>query len=171
MVATGSRDTSVRVFDIRTFKQLEVFNGHKKDVACVAWHPVHHDVLSSGDFDGTLIHWTLASASPRVVLEKAHDSQIWSMDWHPLGHVLATGSQDFTTRFWCRNRPADEDPGNGQAAGYGGGGGLGGGTYNRVLASQEAQEKARQKKEQDRLAAEARSKAPRCSSPSFHPPG
>jgi WD40 repeat protein len=34
LVATASRDTSVRIFDIRTFKELEVFKGHKKDVAC-----------------------------------------------------------------------------------------------------------------------------------------
>ena len=36
LVATGSRDQSVRVFDIRTFKELETFKGHKKDVTCTS---------------------------------------------------------------------------------------------------------------------------------------
>jgi hypothetical protein len=32
----------------------------------------------------------------------AHDAAIWSLAWHPLGHLLATGSGDFVTKFWCR---------------------------------------------------------------------
>ncbi|KAL7409880.1 WD40-repeat-containing domain protein [Mrakia frigida] len=137
LVATGSRDQSVRVFDIRTFKELETFKGHKKDVTSLAWHPIHHDVLSSGDFGGSLIHWQMDSPNPRAVIDNAHDQQVSSMDWHPLGHLLATGSTDFTTRFWARNRPADEDQSSGGAAGYGGGGGMGGGTYSRILERQE----------------------------------
>lgn len=37
----------------------------------------------------------------------AHDQAIWTLDWHPLGHILATGSNDNNTKFWGRNRPGD----------------------------------------------------------------
>ena len=37
----------------------------------------------------------------------AHESSVFSLDWHPLGHILASGSNDHTTRFWTRNRPGD----------------------------------------------------------------
>jgi len=40
-------------------------------------------------------------------MEAAHDSNIWSLDWHPIGHILVSGSNDHTTRFWTRNRPGD----------------------------------------------------------------
>jgi len=40
-------------------------------------------------------------------LEKAHDSNIWDVDWHPLGHVVGTASNDLTVKFWTRNRPGD----------------------------------------------------------------
>ncbi len=45
-------------------------------------------------------------------VECAHDSNIWSMAWHPMGHILVTGSNDFSTRFWTRQRPGDlmKDP-------------------------------------------------------------
>ncbi len=32
---------------------------------------------------------------------------IWSLAWHPLGHLIVSGSNDFTTKFWTRNRPGD----------------------------------------------------------------
>ena len=37
----------------------------------------------------------------------AHEGIIWSLDWHPLGHTLASASADGTTRFWARQRPGD----------------------------------------------------------------
>ena len=37
----------------------------------------------------------------------AHDSVIWTLAWHPAGHLLATGSGDTCTKFWGRARPGD----------------------------------------------------------------
>lgn len=27
-------------------------------------------------------------------MEQAHDSIVWSLSWHPLGHILSSGSND-----------------------------------------------------------------------------
>jgi polyadenylation factor subunit 2 len=37
-------------------------------------------------------------------IDNAHDSAVFSLDWHPLGHILVSGSNDHSTRFWTRNR-------------------------------------------------------------------
>lgn len=31
------------------------------------------------------------------VIDDAHDNMIWSLAWHPLGHILVSGGNDFTT--------------------------------------------------------------------------
>lgn len=40
-------------------------------------------------------------------MENAHESSVFSLDWHPLGHILVSGSNDHTTKFWTRNRPGE----------------------------------------------------------------
>lgn len=40
-------------------------------------------------------------------VETAHDSIVWTLAWHPLGHILCSGSNDHTIKFWTRNRPGD----------------------------------------------------------------
>lgn len=40
-------------------------------------------------------------------METAHDSIVWTLAWHPLGHILCSGSNDHTIKFWTRNRPGD----------------------------------------------------------------
>ncbi|KAJ8516369.1 hypothetical protein ONZ45_g6325 [Pleurotus djamor] len=118
-VASASRDQTVRVFDIRAMKEFRVLKGHKKEVCSVAWHPVH-PVLVSGGSEGSIIHWDVSTADsqsflnqpnaqsqPRATLAQAHDSNVWCLAFHPLGHLLASGSNDHTTRFWSRERPGD----------------------------------------------------------------
>ncbi|KAJ3746742.1 WD40-repeat-containing domain protein [Lentinula detonsa] len=46
---------------------------------------------------------------PRATLSEAHDSNVWSLAFHPLGHLLVSASNDHTTRFWSRERPGDSD--------------------------------------------------------------
>ena len=40
-------------------------------------------------------------------MEDAHEGMVWDLSWHPLGHMLVSGSNDRSTRFWTRNRPGD----------------------------------------------------------------
>lgn len=37
-----------------------------------------------------------------------HEDIVWDVQWHPLGHILATCGNDCLTRFWTRNRPGDD---------------------------------------------------------------
>jgi polyadenylation factor subunit 2 len=40
-------------------------------------------------------------------IESAHDNIIWSLAWHPVGHILCSGSNDHTSKFWTRQKPGD----------------------------------------------------------------
>jgi len=89
-------------------KEIQVFKGHKKEVCSLAWHPIHHELLASGGSEGAIYHWLVESPNPIAQLDEAHDSNVWTLAWHPLGHILCSGSNDHTTRFWCRDRPGEE---------------------------------------------------------------
>jgi polyadenylation factor subunit 2 len=64
-------------------------------------------LFASGGGDGSLGYWLVNNDKETIILEQAHDQAIWSLEWHPLGHILATGSNDNNTKFWSRNRPGD----------------------------------------------------------------
>jgi polyadenylation factor subunit 2 len=133
-LATSARDQSARVFDLRMMRDICILKGHEKEVTTVAFHPIHSSLLSTGG-DGTIYHYLLDEPNnpPGIVptiapydspdpttapaqtiypahkIQHAHDFSVWSLDWHPLGHILASGSNDRTTRFWTRARPGDVD--------------------------------------------------------------
>ncbi|KAJ8328267.1 pre-mRNA cleavage and polyadenylation factor (CPF) complex subunit [Batrachochytrium dendrobatidis] len=104
---TACRDQLARVYDIRTMKELQIFKGHKREVQSIRWHPVHENMFVSGGWEGSMIFWEVGSDTPLATMEHAHDNSVYSLDWHPLGHMLVSGSNDHTTRWWTRNRPGD----------------------------------------------------------------
>ncbi|KAK5664096.1 hypothetical protein OQA88_311 [Cercophora sp. LCS_1] len=134
-LATSARDQTARVFDLRMMRDICLLRGHEKDISTLTWHPVHSNLLSTGGSDGSLFHYILdepntppgqpttvapydspdpssAPAQPIYPAHKvpfAHDFAIWSLDWHPLGHILASGSNDRITRFWARARPGEAE--------------------------------------------------------------
>lgn len=134
-LATSARDQTARVFDLRMMRDICLLKGHEKDISTLTWHPIHANLLSTGGMDGALFHYLLDSPNPPAgqsltvapydspdptttpaqsiwpmhKLQYAHDYAIWSLDWHPMGHILASGSNDRITRFWSRARPGDTD--------------------------------------------------------------
>lgn len=134
-LATSARDQTARVFDLRMMRDICLLKGHEKDISSLAWHPIHSNLLSTGGSDGSLFHYILdepntpagmavslppyessdpttapaQTINPAHKVQYAHDFAIWSLDWHPLGHILASGSNDRLTRFWSRARPGEVD--------------------------------------------------------------
>ncbi|KAL8946985.1 MAG: hypothetical protein Q9222_006685 [Ikaeria aurantiellina] len=135
LLATCGRDQIARIFDLRMMRDIALLRGHEKEVSTLTWHPFHTCLLSTGGNDGSIFHYLLNepntppntsisippydSADPKNApaqtvhpahrLQHAHDAPVWSLDWHPLGHILASGSNDRVTRFWTRARPGETD--------------------------------------------------------------
>jgi len=104
---TASRDQLIKLYDIRMMKELCSLKGHHKEVTSIAWHPLYESVFCSGGMDGTLLFWNVGpkgSDEPAARVPFAHDMAIWDLQWHPAGHMLASGSNDRQTKFWSRNR-------------------------------------------------------------------
>lgn len=135
LLATCARDQSGRIFDLRMMRDICLLKGHEKDISTLTWHPIHTSLLSTGGSDGSLFHYLLDEPNPppgvtvsiapydssdpstapaQTIypahrLPYAHDFSVWSLDWHPLGHILASGSNDRVTRFWTRARPGENE--------------------------------------------------------------
>jgi len=105
---SASRDHLLKLFDIRNLKEeVQTFRGHKKEASAVSWHPQHEGVFASGGSDGSIMFWNVGADKEIGVIEQAHESIVWCLAWHPVGHILVTGSNDHTVKFWTRNRPGD----------------------------------------------------------------
>lgn len=106
---TASRDHLIKLFDIRNLSQeIQTFRGHKKEVASLAWHTVHETLFASGGSDGAIMFWVAGADKEVGAMEQAHESIVWSLSWHPLGHILCSGSNDHSSKFWTRNHPGDK---------------------------------------------------------------
>jgi len=104
---SASKDQIVKLFDIRMMKEIQTYRSHKKEVNTVAWHPSHESLFASAGAEGAIYFHLDNQEEPVGALEGAHDAIIWTLDWHPLGHLLTSGSADCSTRFWTRHRPGD----------------------------------------------------------------
>lgn len=135
LLATCARDLTTRVFDLRMMRDICILRGHEKDITTLVWHPIHASLLSTGAADGSIFHYLLDEPNtpagstesippydsidpsnapaqtiyPAHRIQHAHDFSVWSLAWHPLGHILASGSNDRLTRFWSRARPGETD--------------------------------------------------------------
>ncbi|XP_050442961.1 pre-mRNA 3' end processing protein WDR33 [Adelges cooleyi] len=108
-VVSASRDHLLKLFDIRNLShEVQTFRGHKKEASTIAWHPYHENLFCSGGSDGAILFWNVGVDKFVGSVDQAHDSIVWSLAWHPLGEVLCSGSNDYTCKFWTRNRPGDK---------------------------------------------------------------
>jgi WD40 repeat protein len=96
LLATGSGDvfakpldSSVRVWELATGRQLHRFEGHTRHVWEVAWLPDMQAVVS-GSEDGTVRLWSLADGSQRV-LHDVSPQLVKGIDVSPDGRSLLIG--------------------------------------------------------------------------------
>lgn len=89
-------------------KEFNTLYGQNKEVCTVKWHPYQETVLASGGFNGALIYWVLGHTGPHTIVGRAHNYSVNVLEWHPLGHVLASAANDGINKFWCREPPGSQ---------------------------------------------------------------
>jgi WD40 repeat protein len=100
-LASASQDSTVKVWEPRTGKELRTLSGHTGDVRAVAWNPVNDQQLASVGDDGTVRIWD-AMARKEISRHEAGQGQLLSVAWSRDGRIVATAGSQGTVQIWER---------------------------------------------------------------------
>lgn len=74
ILATGSADKSIGIWDLRSLKnKVHACTGHQDSVTSLEWHPFEESVLGSASYDRRLIFWDLSKVGQEQTPEDAED--------------------------------------------------------------------------------------------------
>ena len=99
MIASASRDRTVRLWDANSGQQIRVLDGHSDAVKCVAFSPDAKTLASSLDWGDTIRLWDVDTGKHISTL-KGHTHSINSIVFSPDGKLMASGSSDGTVLLW-----------------------------------------------------------------------
>ena len=97
-IASTSFDTTWKLWDVETSKELLLQEGHAKEVYSLAFHR-DGALVCTGGLDNMAMLWDLRSGSLLMTLS-GHVKPIYTVDWSPNGYNLATGSGDGSIHIW-----------------------------------------------------------------------
>ena len=119
LLATGGRDSRVRLWDPAGRNELAQVEGHRGTVFTQAFSPAG-DLLATGSSDRTVKLWR-TEQSPLRAVEQAtlagHSDRVTSLAFSPDGGLIASGSSDDTVKIWEVSTGTER----GTLAGHGGG--------------------------------------------------
>jgi WD40 repeat protein len=98
LLASGSRDNVVRLWDASAAQCLAVLPGHTGWLYAVAFSP-DGALLASASGDKTIRLWDAATHQCVASLE-GHTSWVFSVAFSPDGATIASGSADETIKLW-----------------------------------------------------------------------
>lgn len=105
LLASGGRDTTIRLWSMATGQETAVLQGHQSWVNAVALSPTEN-VAASGSADHTIRIWNIDSRMTRSVL-RGHLDGVTCLAFGPDGKTLVSGGLDRTIRLWRMSRGAE----------------------------------------------------------------
>lgn len=100
IVASGSLDKTVRIWDVVTGKNSLLYSRHNAGVKTIAASP-GNKTIASGDGNGMIHVWDATSGVDHFApLSDGQASAVRSISWSPDGRYIASGSDDSTASIW-----------------------------------------------------------------------
>jgi WD40 repeat protein len=98
MLASGSMDKTVKLWDARSGKLLRTLQGHESGVTSVVFNP-QGLTLASGSYDDTVKLWNAQTGRLLHTLE-GHKGSDLGVVFDPQGTTLASGNADNAVQLW-----------------------------------------------------------------------
>lgn len=92
VLASGSQDKTIQLWDINTRSHLKTLTGHEDGITAVVYSP-DGNTLASGSQDGTIRLWH-AHTGDLMLPPIEETGQVTSLAYSPDGNLLASGSED-----------------------------------------------------------------------------
>ncbi|HEU0178926.1 MAG TPA: AAA-like domain-containing protein [Blastocatellia bacterium] len=97
-LASGSRDSTIKLWDVGAGREIAVLRGHTRGVKAVVFYD-NGSKLASGADDSTVRLWDVG-AEREITSLNAHEKGINSIALSSDNRTLATGSEDRTIKLW-----------------------------------------------------------------------
>ncbi|UXX79972.1 caspase family protein [Reichenbachiella carrageenanivorans] len=97
-LATGSRDNSIKLWQIATGREIRTFLGHLSSVNAIAFDPTGQ-WMASGSSDESIIIWNVATGQVKIKI-KGHNNRVSSLAFNTDGTQLASGGWDRQAYVW-----------------------------------------------------------------------
>jgi WD40 repeat protein/tRNA A-37 threonylcarbamoyl transferase component Bud32 len=98
MLATGSDDLTIKLWNLTTKQEIRTFKGHSSWIYAIAISP-DGQTIASGSADKTIKLWNLNTGEEIRTL-KGHSDSVSSVAFSPDGKLLASSSLDKTIKLW-----------------------------------------------------------------------
>jgi WD40 repeat protein/serine/threonine protein kinase len=97
MLASGSKDKSIKIWDLATGKSIRTFDGDSSTIWSVAFDSKGTQLVTGTGFWRVML-WDLKTGKSIQSLD--HAASVWSVAISPDGQLLASSSGDKTTKIW-----------------------------------------------------------------------
>ena len=109
LLLSGSQDATTRLWDLRalagersvmTCQSKSRYAGNSEGIRDLKWSPTNGVEFATGTDSGVVQRWDIRKESSPTLKINAHEKTCNSIDWHPDGKHLVSGSADKRVKVW-----------------------------------------------------------------------